>query len=143
MLEVGRRVAHERCPDGSHIAHPSPCGGKATLVNDILWNLSPSSFQFRPVAFRSACYVTTVRYDCEATFARETFWRLEFSTWSLHQLDFVGADDPDGCRIVQSLVEPEPVGERCPSVDARRMVRLVRFAIDGGANECARVTAVD
>jgi len=43
----------------------------------------------------------------------------------------------------QSLVEPEPVGERSPSVDARRMVRLVRFAIDGGANECARVTAVD
>lgn len=43
VLEVGRRVAHQRHPDGSHIVHINPRGGKATLVNDILRNLSPSS----------------------------------------------------------------------------------------------------
>lgn len=43
LPEVGRRVAHERHPDGSHIVHINPRGGKATSVNNILRNLSPFS----------------------------------------------------------------------------------------------------
>lgn len=42
VLEVSRRVAYERHPDGSHIVHINPRGGEATLVNDILRNLSTS-----------------------------------------------------------------------------------------------------
>jgi hypothetical protein len=40
MLEVGRRVVHERRRDGSHIVHINPSGGKSTLVNTILVSLS-------------------------------------------------------------------------------------------------------
>ncbi len=44
MLEIGRWVAHERPPDGSHIVHINPRGGTATLANDIRRTFSTSSF---------------------------------------------------------------------------------------------------